>query len=705
MFTSGLDARLREGAKFRKHRRQACKDMASKLIRYSCLMTRYPDSRLADKTAFVAGLSGLSYVRYNHVMKQLHAMKQSYSVVSPRDCMGKRAMATVLNVADIAPVTVSKIKKVLKENSIGFEEGYTCLKIACPMCQHDPSTAEAVRSGPPMAFINAITGLFTCYNCQVVTSWQNLQDFFALEKTMELRERLVTGSHAFPNEDEVRELESRYRSSTHLGDSESSQLQHIIARFGLQRIHPVTMKAMDVRLSEDQSSILFPVYGPTNKLVALKSIGLTEDQEASSVFPRTTVVGLFGWHRIKGRHQELILTASERDALAVVQETNLPVASLLSGTSNLPLEVLPLFEQFDKITLWFGNRLQDWESVKVFARKLGEKRCYYIRPKEGYPLAALQAKPHSQLPDVLKRRQPVSHRAITTFHSLRAAVADLLQNVETSVGVRWQRFPGLVRLLKGFRTGELTVFTGPTGSGKTTFMCEYSLDLCMQGVNTLWGSFEIQNERLAKIMLTQFSRVSLENNMEEFDSWADKFELLPLYFMTFHGEESIKNVMDAMSHAVYVHDIQHVVVDNVQFMMGVGVDSSNVDRFWRQDLLIAAFRRFATQHNCHVTLVMHPRKERDSEELSTSSIFGGAKASQEADNVLILQDTRLKSQQGRKRLQVTKNRFDGDIGSMPLEFNKENLTFSEGSWPSKNSPDAKPKSASSLNGLPPLRRP
>lgn len=56
-------------------------------------------------------------------------------------------------------------------------------------------------------------------------------------------------------------------------------------------------------------------------------------------------------------------------------------------------------------------------------------------------------------------------------------------------------------------------------------------------------------------------------------------------------------------------------------------------------------------------------------------------------------------------IQVTKNRFDGDIGSMPLEFNKENLTFSEGLWLSKNSPDSKPKSASSLNGLPPLRRP
>ncbi|XP_050040549.1 twinkle mtDNA helicase isoform X1 [Dermacentor andersoni] len=676
--------------------------MAGKLMRYSYLLTKCPDSSAADMAGLTSGICGVSYGRYNYIMKQLHGM-QRYSLALPKSFMQRRAMATMLSTSDVAPVTVSKIKKVLKDNSVGFEEGYICLKITCPICRHDPSCTEVQKSLPPTAFINIRTGLFTCYNCHVVTSWRNLQDCFAIEKTAELREQLAADCHAFPNKQEVVEVQSLYESSTRLADAESSLLKQIISRFGLQRIHPVTMRAMDVRLSEDKSSILFPIYGPAKRLVALKSVELADGHEASSVFPRPSVVGLFGWHRIKRGHHELILTASEKDALAVVQETNLPVASLLSGTSNLPLEVLPLFEQFDKITLWFGNRLQDWESVKVFARKLSEKRCYYIRPKEGYPLAALQATPQSKLPDVLKRCQPVSHRAITTFHSLRAAVADLLQNVDTFMGVPWQRFPALVRLLKGFRTGELTVFTGPTGSGKTTFMCEYSLDLCMQGVNTLWGSFEIQNEKLAKIMLTQFAKISLENNMEEFDSWADKFELLPLYFMTFHGEETMKNVMDAMSHAVYVHDIQHVVVDNVQFMMGVGMDNSNVDRFWRQDLLIAAFRRFATQHNCHVTLVMHPRKEKDSEELSTSSIFGGVKASQEADNVLILQDRRLTSQQGRKHLQVTKNRFDGDIGSVPLEFNKENLTFSESTWPFKNAPERKTKSAFSRSALPPPR--
>lgn len=64
-----------------------------------------------------------------------------------------------------------------------------------------------------------------------------------------------------------------------------------------------------------------------------------------------------------------------------------------------------------------------------------------------------------------------------------------------------------------------------------------------------------------------------------------------------------------MSHAVYVHDIAHVILDNLQFMMGVGGTEWN-DRFMKQDSIIASFRKFATNMNCHVTLVIHPRKVR-----------------------------------------------------------------------------------------------
>lgn len=77
-----------------------------------------------------------------------------------------------------------------------------------------------------------------------------------------------------------------------------------------------------------------------------------------------------------------------------------------------------------------------------------------------------------------------------------------------------------------------------------------------------------------------------------------------------------------------------------------------MDRFWKQDVVVAAFRTFATRKNCHVTLVIHPRKERDDENLTASSIFGGAKASQEADNILIIQDRTLSALKGKKYLQV-----------------------------------------------------
>jgi hypothetical protein len=82
--------------------------------------------------------------------------------------------------------------------------------------------------------------------------------------------------------------------------------------------------------------------------------------------------------------------------------------------------------------------------------------------------------------------------------------------------------------------------------------------------------------------------------------------------------------------------------------------------------------------------------------LTTSSIFGSAKASQEADNVIILQTGMSSTTDVKQRKylqvccqyykafdfeliqidpQVAKNRYSGDLGLMQLDFNKDNLSF------------------------------
>ena len=53
------------------------------------------------------------------------------------------------------------------------------------------------------------------------------------------------------------------------------------------------------------------------------------------------------------------------------------------------------------------------------------------------------------------------------------------------------------------------------------------------------GSFEVSNIRLAKMQLKQFSAINLEDNLDMFDNWADKFQKLPMYYLTFHGAQEV----------------------------------------------------------------------------------------------------------------------------------------------------------------------
>ena len=383
----------------------------------------------------------------------------------------------------------------------------------------------------------------------------------------------------------------------------------------------------------------------------------------------------------KSKATSVIIVNSALDALLLRTANNRSTSVVaLAEVNSLPPEHIPFFEAFSNLIFWFPDTASSADDVTMFSRKLGEKRCFTM-PRD-YPQPSYYIrKPASSRPggtDLIQalkeNKRACSHEHITTFDTLREDVFLELAHYEETEGTKWKRFDRLNELVKGFRRGELTVFTGRTGSGKTTFMSEYSLDMCMQGVNTLWGSFEVRNVRLAKMQLKQFSEINLEEHIEQFDKWADKFSKLPMYYLTFHGAEEVDKVLDAMGYAVYVYDIGHVIIDNLQFMMGSNLKT--LDRYYAQDMIIGKFRKFASLHNIHLTLVIHPRKE-DEPILTTNSIFGGAKATQEADNVILLQEEPIDERIKKKYLQIAKNRYCGDLGIVPLYFNKGTTTFSK----------------------------
>ncbi|XP_068025846.1 twinkle mtDNA helicase isoform X2 [Melanerpes formicivorus] len=540
----------------------------------------------------------------------------------------------------VPSVSITEIRQYLRAQGIPFHDGYSCLHTPSLFTDGREVQPPAAAAGAPYTlFIDKTTGSFLCTATLAEGTWQDFQ------ANVELRHRGVPPASSEETEEDMQRVREDARCIWDralplwelLDEEETNKTK---AMFGISLVSDATLKRFGVRYLRTAKSLVFPWFSTRDAtLKGLKLVRVEKKGDAIAYVEETlprfdSYRNLFGLPLISRRDTELVLTGWELDALALHQATGVASLALPRGATCLPPVLLPYLEQFKRITLWLGEDLRSWEAAKLFARKLSLKRCSLLREE----------------------------------------VFGELVNTEQVAGVKWARFPELNKLLKGHRRGELTVFTGPTGSGKTTFISEYALDLCMQGVCTLWGSFEINNVRLAKIMLTQFAGRRLEDQLELYDEWADRFEDLPLYFMTFHGQQNIKTVIDTMQHAVYMYDITHVVVDNLQFMMGH--EHLSVDRLAAQDYIVGAFRKFATDNTCHITLIIHPRKEDDEKELQTASIFGSAKASQEADNVLILQDRKLMTGPGRRYLQVSKNRFDGDVGIFPLEFSKASLTFS-----------------------------
>ena len=316
--------------------------------------------------------------------------------------------------------------------------------------------------------------------------------------------------------------------------------------------------------------------------------------------------GLFGYHTVPEDATEIVVTEGEYDAMAVWQATGRPAVSLPNGCRSLPVEVLPLLERFEKIYLWMDNDAPGQEGAEQFARKLGLERTFLVRPtlhnckfapnrntasnarqnslndnddfvlqddKEAHLLddEGMDDDDHDEeepAPDdtpppvpkdandallagldldaIIADAKRTPHERITTFRDLRDDVLHEIMHPDKYVGSPISSLPGLTSIIKGLRRGELTVLTGPTGSGKTTYLGQMSLDLVEQDVNVLWGSFEIKNTRLMHKLLQQFARQPLpagDPSMEgELNALADRFEKLPFTFMKFHGGSDVDDV-------------------------------------------------------------------------------------------------------------------------------------------------------------------
>lgn len=180
-----------------------------------------------------------------------------------------------------------------------------------------------------------------------------------------------------------------------------------------------------------------------------------------------------------------------------------------------------------------------------------------------------------------------------------------------------------------FRPGEVSLWAGMNGHGKSMFLSQVVLDLCYQAQRVMVASFEMKPVRQMNRMSRQAcgSRLPSREFLEVFHQWTD--ERLWLYDHT--GSVEWRKVIAVMRYAVEQFGIEHFVIDSMMKCVK-GEDDYNAQKDFVGELCA-----FALTHKVHVHLVHHVKKgESEQKAPGKYDIKGTGAITDQVDNVFIV---------------------------------------------------------------------
>ena len=465
-------------------------------------------------------------------------------------------------------------KEFFKSKGIEYQETHACLVLSIPRHLFTGGTADLtwdeVDESIVKVYLNKITGVFVSPEMAVGGHWEALEEFLqvwtdnrVLKKNAE-KEPMPVLESILPKLRSIVGMDD-WLSAQPIDAIDNQEFKSVLKCLQLparefSKTSFVTFEARVKRTWDDKeklvsAEVLFPVkyingdliairklyWCPQSKSIKEETLGCPSNNPSNiTSFPH----GLDKAYKLKAK--KIVIVSSILDSIIVASKatdkTSMVPVALGEGALSLPPSQIPFLDEdtFEKLTFWFPNSPEALESIRTFSKKLGDYRCQMITRDFPQPWIWAKNEKENIFKFIESKARDCGHKYITTFENLRHDVLLELTHHEEIKGTKWKRFDKLNELLSGFRRGELTIFSGRTGCGKTTFLSEYSIDLCAQNITTLWGSFEVKNTRLAKMQMKQFSGIHFEENLDMFDKWANRFQKLPLYYLTFHGAHEVR---------------------------------------------------------------------------------------------------------------------------------------------------------------------
>ena len=242
------------------------------------------------------------------------------------------------------------------------------------------------------------------------------------------------------------------------------------------------------------------------------------------------------------------------------------------------------------------------------------------------------------------------------------------------------------KLYGGFNRGELNIFAGQSGAGKSLFLQNIALNWSNVGMNVIYFTFEL-SEELSSMRVDSMSTGVASN---EIFKKIDDIDLM----VRMQGQKSGKFQLKYMSSGATVNDLRSylkeyevqtgtkpdcICVDYLDLLMPISKRVSPSDLFIKDKYVSEELRNLAVEHQIVLaTASQLNRSSVESIEFDHSHIAGGLSKIQTADNVIGIQTSRAMRERGRYLIQLMKTRSSGGVGTkINLAFNIDTLRITD----------------------------
>jgi len=248
-------------------------------------------------------------------------------------------------------------------------------------------------------------------------------------------------------------------------------------------------------------------------------------------------------------------------------------------------------------------------------------------------------------------------------------------------------WPQMDRLLYGgFSRGELNIFAGGSGSGKSLVMMNIALNWLQQGLSGVYVSLELSEDLCALRTDAMLTNMGTKEIRKDIDTTELKVKMMAKK----SGQYRVKalpaqsNINDIRS---YIKEVQiqtglrvdFVMVDYLDLLMPVSAKVSPNDLFVKDKYVSEELRNLAKELNVlFVTASQLNRSAVEEVEFDHSHISGGISKINTADNVFGIFTSRAMKERGRYQIQCMKSRSSTGVGQkIDLEYNIETMRITD----------------------------